>query len=257
MEINTDQIKPWVWQALGLLLVAFLGISVLDKVYNFSQDFRNSVPKNTLSMSAEGKVSARPDVATVNVGVLTNEPTAKAAQDQNTKITNELIDFIKKQGLADDDIVTSNFSVYPKYEYNNGRNTINGYQANQTLTIKVHGVDKSTETLGKILSGAVDNGSNQIQGVNFSFDDPDDLKQEARKIAIEKAKQKASDLAQASGLRLGRVVTISENSIYSPYPMPYVLDATKDGMGGGGTAPAIEAGSQDIIAQMTIIFEVK
>ncbi|MBX4186696.1 MAG: SIMPL domain-containing protein [Candidatus Doudnabacteria bacterium] len=248
-------IKPWVLQALGVLLILFLAVSVIDKTYSMSQNFK-SLPKNTISMSAEGKVSAKPDLATVSVGVSTNGTTAKLAQEENTKGSNKLIEFIKQQGVAENDIVTANFSVYPNYNYSNGRNTILSYTANQTLTVKVRGVDKSTANLGAILGGAADSGSNQIQGVYFSFDDPDNLRQEARKIAIEKAKQKAADLAAASGLRLGRIVTVSESSSYQPYPMPYALDAAKN-QAGGATPPQIESGSQDITATMTLIFEIK
>lgn len=253
METN---IKPWVWSALGVLLMLFLAISVVDKVYNFSQNMK-SLPKNTMSMSAEGKVSAKPDLATITVGVLTNGSSAKAAQDTNTTSANKVVDFVKQQGISDADIVTSNFSVYPIYDYTNNRNTITGYTASQTLTIKVRGVDKSTATLGKILGGAVDSGSNQLQGVYFSFDDADNLRQDARKIAIEKAKQKAADLAGVSGLKLGKIISVSESSGGYPYPMPYALDSVKSAPSGGAVAPQIETGSQDITATMTLIFEVK
>jgi hypothetical protein len=208
-------------------------------------------------MSAEGKVSATPDLATVSVGVITNGATAKAAQQEMTTKANQIIDFVKKLGIDAADITTANFSVYPNYNYNNGRNDITGYQANQTVTIKVHGVDKSTDVLGKVLDGAVVNGSNQVQGITFSFNDPDNLKQQARLLAIDKAKQKTQDLAKATGLKLGRIVTISEGTISSPSPMPYAT-----GMGGGGmdaksVPSSIEAGSQDVTANITVIFELK
>ena len=255
METNINM-RPWIWQVLGVLLILFLAISVVDRVYNVSQDFK-AIPKNTISMSAEGKVAARPDIATVTVGVVTTGTTAQAAQDENTKSTNKIIEFVKQQGVADADIVTSNFSVYPNYDYTSGKNILNGYTTNQTLTLKVRGVDKSTTTLGKILSGSLESGSNQVQGVYFSFDDADNLRQEARKIAIEKAKQKAADLAAASGLKLGRIITVSENSISQPYPMPYALDSVKSAPSGGAASPQIETGSQDITAQMTLVFEIK
>jgi uncharacterized protein len=252
-----NNLKPWVWQALGILLMAFLAINILDRVYDFSLDLKKA-PQNTISMSAEGKVSAKPDLATVTVGVTTNGSSAKTAQDANTTSANKVIDFVKQQGIKDEDIVTSNFSVYPNYDYSNGRNNIVGYNANQTLTIKVRGVDKSTSTLSKILGGAVDSGSNQLQGVYFSFDDADNLRQEARKIAIEKAKQKAADLASASGLKLGKVISISDNSGGGyPGPMPYALDAVKNQAGGAASAPQVETGSQDVTATMTLVFEIK
>ncbi|MEO8065699.1 MAG: SIMPL domain-containing protein [Candidatus Doudnabacteria bacterium] len=254
METN---IKPWLWQTLAILLGIFLVLVVLEKGYTVSQDFRPSQPKNTISMSAEGKASATPDLATINVGVVSSSTTAKLVQDDMTLKANKITDFVKQQGIASKDITTSNFSVYPSYDYQNGKNTINGYQGSQSISVKVHGVDKSTDNLSKILAGAVLSGGNQIQGVQFSFDDPDNLKQVARKQAIDKAKQKAQELADATGLKLGRIVSISENNAGYPTPMPYAT-----GMGGGGSdvksvAPTIEPGSQDVTATVSITFEIK
>ena len=250
-----NNLPKGVWLAVAGLVIAFLALAVVEKAQNLSQNF-NARPQNTISMSADGKVTAKPDLATVTVGVLTNSSTAKAASDDNNTSINKVTDAIKKLGIADADIVTSNLSVYPNYVYDGGKNKIDGYQANQTLTIKVHGVDKSTDVLNKVLDAAVTQGSNQIQGVSFSFDDPDNLKQQARTQALEKAKQKATELANEAGLKLGRIVSISEGSVSEPGPIPYAYDAAK-GMGGGGSAPAVQTGSQDVTATMTVIFEVK
>jgi uncharacterized protein YggE len=258
METNnvTDQVKPWIWQTLGILLVVFLGLSVIDKGYLVSQNFKSHVPKNTLSMTGEGRVTAVPDLATVNVGVISKGTTAKEVSDDMSKKVNQITDFASLQGIDLKDITTSNFNIYQSYDYQT--NKPSGYQGNESLNIKIRGLDKNSDKVGKILDGAVANGSNQIQGVSFAFDDPDNLKQQARIQAIDKAKQKAMDLAAASGLRLGKVVTISESSVTTPYPMPYALDSSKAGMGGGPVStPDIQPGSQDITADMTVVFEIK
>lgn len=256
MDTNLNSnIKPMVWQTLAILLSMFLFLTVLDKAYNVYQDFRPTVPKNTISMSAEGKVSSTPDLAMINVGVVSSGKTAKQVTDDMSAKANKIIDFVKLQGIDPKDITTSNYSVYPSYDYQNGNNTINGYQGSESISIKVHGVDKSTTQLGKVLEGAVTSGSNQIQGISFGFEDADNLRQTARKQAIEKAKQKAQELADATGLRLGRIVSISENNYASPTPMPYGL-----GMGGSDVksiAPQIETGSQEITATVNVTFEVK
>lgn len=257
MEDNMANHKHWIFQTLGILLGILLILLIVDKFHTVAQNLKSNVPKNTISMTAQGKVEAKPDLATVNVGVLTNAATAKAAQDENTKQANKIIDFVKKQGIDSKDIATSNFSVYPNYDYTSGRNEITGYQANQNLTIKIRGVDKSTDTLNKILGGAVDSGSNQIQGVSFGFDDPDNLRQEARKQAIEKAKQKAEELAQITGIRLGKIVSVSDNSNSFPYPMPYALEGKAAGGGAVSVTPDVEPGSQDITADITLVFEIK
>lgn len=255
-----NSIMPkWLVQTLGGLLVALLALLVISQAYNLSELLSNKNPKNTISISAEGKVVAVPDLATVNIGVLTSGSTANDVQTESSKKINSIIEFVKKQGIEKDDINTSEFSIYPQQDYREGRTVITGYQANQSITIKVRGVDKTTEKLTSILGGVTSNGANQVNGVSMSFDDPDNLKQQARKAAIEKAKQKAQDLASSAGLRLGKVVNVSESG--SGYGVPVPMDAY--GYGGAGIAmekavsPNVEPGNQDVVANMTVTFEVK
>ena len=233
----------WLVNGLGGLLITFVALLVVGKAKDLNDVFGNKNPK------------------TVNLGVLTQGSSPAVVQEENSKKINKIIDYVKAQGISKDDISTSQFNIYPQYNYDNGRNEIIGYQLNQTITIKVRGVDKGTEQLGKILQGAVTQGANELNGVSLSFDDPDNLRQEARKLAIEKAKQKAQELADAAGITLGKVVSVSESG-GGGYPVPYYSDAV--GMGGGyggaevkSVSPNIEPGSQDVVANMTVVFEVK
>ena len=258
METNIpESIPKWAWQTLAVLVVVFLGLLILEKIHVVQENFKSSVPKNTISMSAEGKVSSVPDLATVTLGVLTNSATAKQAQADNTKKVNSVIEFVKKQGVDAKDIVTTQLNVYPQYNYQNGNNNVVGYSADQTVSVKVHGVDQSTEKLDAIVGGATDAGANMIQGVNLSFENPDSLRQQARKLAIDKAKQQAQELADQAGLKLGKVVSISQNSSSTPYPIPYAMESAKGGLGGGGAPTDIQTGSQDIVESITLIFEVR
>lgn len=242
------------------LLVVLLALLAIDRAVGLSNKITGKKPDNTLSVSAEGKVKATPDLATVNLGVITQGTEASKVQDDNSKKINKIVEFVKKQGITKDDISTSQFNIYPQYNYSNGKNEIIGYQLDQTITVKVRGVDKSTEILGKILSGAVSEGANQIYGVALGFDDPDNLRQKARELAIEKAKEKAKELAKVAGIKLGKVISVSEAGS-GGYPMPYY----GAGFGGGGVglsmeksvSPNVEPGSQDVIENMSVTFEVK
>lgn len=253
----------WLLNSLGVLLLILIALLVVGKVKNLNDIFRKKVlPENTISVSAEGRVKAVPDLATVNLGVLTQGKTPVEVQEENTKKVNKIIDYIKQQGVSKDDISTSQFNIYPQYDYKEGRSEIVGYQLNQTITFKIRGIDKSNEQLGKILEGGVAQGANEISGVFLSFDDPDNLRQNARKQAIEKAKEKAQELAQVAGLKLGRVVSIAETTA-TGLPKPY-YSGDFGGIGGAGglglekaAAPNIEPGSQDVIETMTVVFEVK
>lgn len=261
-EPNQYHMLPkWLVNILGGLLVIFVAFLIVQQGYNFSNIVKNQKPANTISVSADGKVTATPDLATVNIGVLSQGTTAVDVKNQNNDKVKKVTEFIKAQGISAADITTTQFSFYPQQDYNNGTPRITGYQGNQSINVKVHGIDKSQDILEKILDGSVNNGANQIQGVNFSFENPDSLQQQARKLAIDKAKVKAQDLAQEAGLSLGKVVSIAETNSGFPGPMPYALNSAP-AMAGGmadvkSIAPNVEPGSQDISESMTVVFEVK
>lgn len=254
---------PWWIQAAGILLAAFLAILIIGEVRDLSASISGKKPDNTIAVSAEGKSQVVPDIATVQLGVVTRSKTAKEAQTIATTSIDKITQFAKDLGIAREDITTTQASIYPSYNYRpDGVNEINEYESRQTVSIKVRGVDKSTENLTKLVGGAVDNGANEIYGTNFGVDDPDNARQAARLQAIEKAKQKAKELADAAGLKLGKVVSVSEGSssgVTPPYPY------YGEGMGGAmpvaqtkdASAPAYEPGSQEIIQSVTVIFEVK
>lgn len=254
-----NMLPKWLVNGLGGLLIALVALLVIDRAHQLNDLFANKNPQNTMTVSAEGKVTATPDLATVTIGVISQGSDAASVKDQNNKKVNAIIDYIKQQGVDQKDINTSQFYFYPRQNYDNGKSTITGYEGNQTVTVKVHGIDKDQQKLETILDGVIGKGANQIQGVSLTFEDPDNLKQEARKQAIEKAKQKAQELAREAGITLGKVISVSESgSTGYPGPIPYVSKAT--GMGGAAmdsVAPNIEPGSQDITETMSVVFEVK
>lgn len=246
--------------ALGGLLIAFVALMVVQKSHEIQQSFANQKPVNTISVTGEGKVSAVPDLATVNIGVLSQGATAVDVKNQNNEKVNKVVAFIKAQGVDAKDITTTQFSFYPTQDYNNGTPKITGYQGNQSVTVKVRGVDKSQSVLEKILDGSVNNGANQINGVNLTVEKPTDLQNQARKLAIADAKVKARQLADEAGLKLGKVVSVSESSGGYPGPIPYAVNSAY-GLGGGtmekSIAPDIQTGSQEISETMTVVFELK
>lgn len=258
--MENSVLPKWLVNTLGLLLVVFVAILIVQKGNDLKTTIKNEKPANVISVSAEGKVTAVQDLATVSIGVMSQGKTAQAVKDDNTEKISKIISFIKAQGVKDEDIKTSQFSFYPQQDWQSGRGVIIGYQSDQTVTVKVHKINESQSILEKVLDGAVSNGANQIQGVNFSFENPDELQQQARKLAIENAKKKAQDLADQAGLKLGKVVSISESGSYYPGPIPYAASAPAYGMGGAGLDKAIanvEPGNQDVIQSMSVTFEVK
>ena len=213
-----NNIPKWSVAGTAVLLMAFLALGSLAKFQDLSDRYQGKNPTNTMVVSADGKVKAVPDMATINLGVVTQGPSSSAVQEESSKKVNKIIEFVKQQGVSKDDISTSQFNIYPQYNYQNGKNDIVGYEARQTIVVQVKGVDKSTQVLSKILSDATLAGANEISGVSLDFDDPDNLRQKARELAIEKAKARAQELAKASGLQLGRVV--GGNAVRQQFPQP-------------------------------------
>lgn len=230
---------------LGILLVIFVALLSVHQFKLLNDNHQ------LLSVSATAKTEAIQDTATITVGVVSDGLTAQAAQEQNNSNMNQVLSFIKQVGIDPKDIKTSQFYISPKYNYNNQKQTIVGYQANQTITVKVKNVNKSSQQLQKIVDGAVMHGANQIQGINFSFENDEELMQQARKQAIDKAIANAKQIAQDAGLKLGKVVNVTTTANDNPGPM---LGANM--MLAKSSSTQIELGTQEVFATVTVLFKI-
>ncbi len=207
-----------------------------------------------ISVTADGKVSTPPDIASVSFGITTGrQPTAKAATDVIQKNMTKILAAVKALGIEEKDITTENFYLSPEYDYTTSGQIPRGFQATQTLRVKVRDLDK----VGDVLTAATNAGANQAGGINFSIDNPDAMKAQAREIAIKKAKAKAEVLAQNLGMSLGRMTAFSEDGVYNP-PVPMMMKANYDA--GAGMAERnleIPVGEQEIVSNVTITYELR
>lgn len=206
---------------------------------------------NTIAFDGEGKVFTKPDIAFVDFSVVTQGTRVKDVQEANTQKMNKVITFLKDSGIEEKDIKTTNYNLYPQYNYENYKiPQIIGYQISQTLSIKARNLDK----IGEILEGVVDVGINQVNFLYFGVEDDEQVKEQARKMAIDDAKEKAQKLAKELGIKLGKLTNFYEN--VSGYPVP-MYSYKESGMGGGGTTPDIQTGENEIIVNITLTYEVK
>jgi len=190
---------------------------------------------NSIAVNGEGKVYATPDIFIFNVSVnQTASTTREAFQMANTKVS-EIRKALKDAGVADKDVQTTNISMYPHYEYDGNRSTTNGYDANQQLTVTVRKLEDS----GKVMDAVTAVEGAQINSTQYDIDDKEKIYEEARKQAYEKAKQKASQLADLADVRLGKVSSISDVVMnYTPVPMyANTMKAEMDVAQGMGGAP--------------------
>lgn len=215
----------------------------------FSVNSVTTQKTDTFNVTGEGKVAVKPDVAMVNVGVEANGSSVKTVQDQINLVTNRVSEAIKKLGVSADDIKTTNYSVYPNYDYTSGSQRISSYRASSNLQIKVRDIDK----VNSVVDAATVNGANQVFGINFEVDDKQKAEDEARQEAVDEARRKAESAAKIAGFKLGKIVNYSE-SLGSGFPRPVPLSAgatmEKD------TKTQIEPGSSEITVTVTLSYEV-
>ncbi|HDQ22683.1 MAG TPA: DUF541 domain-containing protein [Candidatus Uhrbacteria bacterium] len=241
-----------------VILVAGLIVSLIASLILWSRNLykqnyyigKSPDIQRTISISGEGKVTAIPDIAMVNLGLETEKIDVTEAQDINSQTMNSLIEKLKTLGIASEDIQTTNYSIYPRYDWKDGMQVLRGYIVNQNVTVKIRQTDK----IDQVLRIAGELKLNQIGGLSFGIDQPEVYRQEARVKALENAKEKANELARVMGVKLGKVVSFSENENYFPKALPVYDSRAELGFGAGGT-PTVEVGSQEIVVMATVLYE--
>jgi hypothetical protein len=216
----------------------------------------NSVTTNktdTFSVTGDGKVTVVPDIAIISAGVQAQGATVTVVQDQLNKAINAVTSAVKRAGVEDKDIQTTNYTINPTYDYGTGNPKITGYQASSDLMIKVHAID----TANTVIDAATAAGANQIGGITFDVDDKTKAQDAARTLAVADAKRKATDAAKIAGFSLGRIINYSEDFGNVVRPMPLMANAaTADGV--AKTAPTnVSTGSTDITVQVTLSYEIR
>lgn len=169
----------------------------------------------TLSASGEGVENAAPDTAVVTLGVLSRASTAREALDANNSDMEEVVQTVRGQAIADKDISTTGFSISPVYSQppqpraseQPAEPTIVAYQVSNQVRIVVRDIDKT----GVVVDSAVTAGANQAGSINFDIDDRQSLADKAIAAAIGDARRKAELMAEAAGVRLVRILSVSAN----------------------------------------------
>ena len=215
-------------------------------------------PGNTLlTVSADGRSVRTPDLAVFTAGVTSQAKTAGAALSANAADMNRVVAALKKAGIADRDIQTSNLSLNPVYappvrlpdgNYEQGEQKIIGYTVNNTVTVR----QRKLSEFGRVIDTLVEAGANQVNGPSFQMDEPDTATDEARLAAMKKARARAELYARAAGLRVVRILSISESGGYTPGPPVVFARMAAD----SAAAPSpVAAGEIQLNANVTVLFE--
>ncbi len=244
-----------------LLVVTVIFVSVIT-VNQLKQ--RNYIgmdleKERTINVSGEGKVFGEPNIATVTFSVSNEAETADNAMEENKVKMNKVIDFLKNQEIDEKDLKTTSVNVSPRYEYHprtedhpSGERVLVAYQARQSLEVKIRDLEK----VGVIVEGSLNAGANQTSGLVFDIDDKEELKSEARKIAIKNAQEKADKLADKLGVKLEKIISYNESD-YLPYLVRESV-ATMDMMEMSESLEMeIEPGQNEIKVNVNIGYEIQ
>ena len=196
----------------------------------------------TITVTGNGSVNATPDKASFDFGVQVNAATAAEAISKDNKQAQAIIDALKNAGIPDSDIQTSSVSLWP--QTSSDGQTITGYQASNDVT-----VTSSIDKAGSLVDAATGAGANNVSGPNLSVGDQSTYYSQALTLAVKDAENQAKAIADASGLTLGGILHITNQSS-TPTPIMY---AAKAAMGAAAPTP-IQAGSQQIQASVTVTY---
>lgn len=231
-----------------LLSLALLGCMVVSPAFADDSD------KTTLNITAQADVKAAPDIATISSGVITVAPTADVALRENSKLMNEVFTALKKAGIDDKDMQTSGITINPQYVYEEKKSPkITGYQANNSLSIIIRDLKK----IGPVLDTLVAKGSNQIDGPNFTIENSDPLLDKARAEAVAKARARANLYAKAVGMKVKRLINLSESHYSQPVPI-MGRNMKMMAMAADASAPTpIAAGQVNMTVNVNVVYELE
>ena len=206
---------------------------------------------NTIAVSGIGEVTGTPDTLIVDLGVQVLRPTVNEATGESARLAQAVIDALKAEGVAERDIQTTNYSIWPEYDYRNDSQTLRGYRVSNTVSAKIRDLDKA----GDVIDAAVAAGGNDAVVSNIRFDLEADgaLITAAREAAWNDAKAKAEQLAALAEVRLGKAVSISETSSSAPPPIAYATARAEEA---GDFATPIQPGESSVSVVVTVQFAI-
>jgi len=264
------------WQTVQIvliLLVVFLAAVSVKTLKSVSYVGVNTQNTNTITVDGTGDAFASPDVATFSYTVTQTAKTVSDAQTQATTKVNAALDALHSAGIADNDIQTQSYNINPHYDYqtsncpniyNSGtitsvpvcppsKSVLTGYDVSVTTQVKVRDLTKA----GAIFTAIGALGVTNVDGLNFSVDNPDTVKAQARTKAISNAQGKAQELAKELGVSLVRIISFNESN-YAPGPIYAMGMSVKSvAMDSAAVAPQISTGQQKVTDNVTITYEIR
>jgi uncharacterized protein YggE len=250
MEEKTFNLVNKIFILAAVLVVGILVFFVSQTIYQFK--VLDNQTQNQITVSGQGKIYAKPDVAILVLGVENRGNKISTIVENNTGKMNKIISDVKTMGVEEKDIQTTSYNLSPLYNWTEHKGRVfEGYTLDQNIRLKIRDFTK----IGDVFSKATGKGINVIGDLQFAIDNPEKVKQEARAKAIEQAKINARNLAKESGIKLGKIINVYEN--YSPYPVAYSSMKRLGGDMETSNVPTIEPGQQEINITINLTYRVK
>jgi len=250
-------------QALAAAALAGLVLALASYAYVTLKNSEGWTGPTTITIIGNGEVQAIPDIATFSFSVRGEGPTASEAQATSAKAVNDIMGYLKEQGVEEKDVKTTNYNLMPRYTYEQrpcimgmmcppSEPKQDGFEVSQTVTVKV----RNTDTAGALLTGVGERGATDISSLGFTIDDEESLKAEARKLAIEDAKVQAKALADQLGVTIGEMTGYYEES-GTPYPFGMGGDMMMNAKAEMAPSPEIPMGENTITSRVNLTYTIK
>ena len=235
---------------IGILALAIVAAPMLNGAPRSALAADSTPGEHTITVSGTGKVTLKPDVADVSLGVQVQRDTAKAARDDAATTMNAVIAALKALGITDDNIQTSTIDISPVYDYNSTSPHITGYQVTNVVSVHVTDISKVAD----VIDNSVAAGATSVNGISFDIADRTTAENQARDAAVKDARSHADALATAAGVTITGVQTIAETTVNYPYPIYGVADASKGGVPAPSVPTPVQPGTQDITITVTVSY---
>lgn len=247
MQILENKFFQFLSFVLMIVMIVFVAVLINEKT---------EANENLISVSGIGEVYVIPDIGFITISVKTENKDPSVASDENNQKMNQVIEYIKSEGVESKDLKTTGYNINPRYEWNNdtGQRTLAGYEVSQSVSVKIRDLSK----VGTIISNATLKGANDISSLSFIVDDDEEAKAEAKAMAIADAKKKAKELEDLLGIKMVKIVSFSEqsNGYYPRVAYDQVANFEKQ-LSSAIATPTIEAGENKITSTVTITYSIK
>lgn len=203
----------------------------------------------TIQVTGQGVVFGEPDIVVLNLGVSVQRGSVKEAREEAAQAMQKVLDSLKANGVLAKDIQTQQFSIQQEFDFINGRREFRGYRITNTVSAKVRNLDG----IGQVIDDAAEAGGDlvQVQSIQFAIDNLKELQVQARVEAMKDAQAKAKTLAAEGDVTLGKPISISEASSWSPFPV-----ATRESFDAAVATTPIESGQLQVTVVVNVVYEI-